>query len=48
MPYQSIKLISNFNKEVAYYLAELEKYSDEDLNKKPGDGGWTLGQVYNH
>ena len=42
------KLINDFNIEADFYLNEMEKYSDDDLNKIPPEGGWSIGQVYNH
>jgi hypothetical protein len=30
------------------YRLRLEKYSLEQLTQKPADGGWSIGQIYNH
>lgn len=32
----------------AWWLEELDRYSEEDLKRVPFDGSWTMGQLYQH
>lgn len=40
--------LKNFEEILAFWEQELEKYSLEELLKKPGDDIWSMGQLYNH
>ena len=37
-----------FKNAATYWLDELDRYSDEQFLKKPGESGWSMGQVYVH
>jgi hypothetical protein len=44
----SRELLDRFNNTIDQWIGYLDKYSLEDLRKKPRPGSWSLGQVYIH
>ena len=40
--------LKNFQEVAALWEQELDKYSLEELQKKPSADSWSIGQVYNH
>ena len=41
-------ILEKFESVAMYYIKELEKYSLEQLRRKPSEDEWSLGQMYNH
>jgi len=41
-------ILEKFESVTMYYIKELEKYSLEQLRRKPSEDEWSLGQMYNH
>ncbi|WP_243526358.1 DinB family protein [Bacillus pseudomycoides] len=41
-------ILEKFESVAVYYIKELEKYSLEQLRRKPSEDEWSLGQMYNH
>ena len=42
------KLLEKTNRVLTEYLADLDNYTLDQLQQKPADGSWSLGQVYIH
>lgn len=40
--------LAELEKLSAYWLGELDRYSEEELNRVPFAGSWTMGQLYQH
>jgi hypothetical protein len=41
-------VLQEFEKVAAYYITELERYSDDQFAQKPSADQWSVGQMYNH
>jgi hypothetical protein len=41
-------LITNLNATIDYWIAAIDQYSFEEICTQPGDGSWSLGQLYLH
>jgi hypothetical protein len=42
------RIYKKFEKTVNWWDRELDKYAEQDLQRSPGPGLWTIGQVYEH
>ncbi|MCJ8012911.1 DinB family protein [Paenibacillus sp. KQZ6P-2] len=42
------EMIQRMDSITQYYLEELDRFSMEDLTRKPGEEEWSLGQMYMH
>lgn len=47
-PSNSLEILARMETLTADYIAAMETYSLEQLHRQPGDGEWSLGQLYLH
>jgi hypothetical protein len=41
-------MLRQLNEIISFWIGALERYSVAELLVKPQDGGWSIGQLYNH